>query len=69
MVTINGVEKCLAEWAREFNLHKTTVHSRIAKGFSPEEALTMPRHKRRKIFSLKGLDTFFTSVSKESSSQ
>lgn len=41
-ININGQVKCLAEWARHFNIKKATVKSRIKAGWSIESALNTP---------------------------
>ena len=49
LITFNGKNKCISEWAEEFNIHPRTLHNRIYKlGWSIEKALTIPVRKRRK---------------------
>lgn len=40
LVTIKGETKCVADWCREYNIHRSTYDTRIRKGMPPEEALT-----------------------------
>lgn len=42
MVTISGRTQCVSEWCRELGLNRSTIGNRIAKGISPEKALTTP---------------------------
>lgn len=39
-ITIGGVTKCLADWARERGIYPSTVRLRILRGIAPEKALT-----------------------------
>lgn len=50
-LTINGVTKCLAEWAMEFGISAQVVAGRIARGASPEDAVRDPvrGHYRRRV--------------------
>lgn len=49
MLTYNGETMCLTAWARRIGMNPVSLHSRIAKGMSVEEAVTTPvrRHHRR----------------------
>lgn len=40
--TINGVTKNLQQWCEEYSMNRCTVHDRLAKGWSIEDALTKP---------------------------
>lgn len=42
MITFRGETKWLTEWAQIMGLNRSTVYHRLAKGYSVEEALTMP---------------------------
>lgn len=42
MVELNGKTQCLSDWCRELGLNRSTIGNRIAKGMSPERALTLP---------------------------
>jgi hypothetical protein len=42
-VTINGATRCVMEWCREFGVSHHRVYARIARGWSPERALTEPK--------------------------
>lgn len=48
LVTLRGKTQCLDDWAREFGLADTTVHSRLAAGWSIEQALTTPARPLRR---------------------
>jgi len=37
-----GERLCLADWAKRFGIRKGTLHDRLARGLSVEEALTIP---------------------------
>lgn len=37
MITINGITKPMAQWAREFNISIKTIESRIRRGWSDDE--------------------------------
>lgn len=41
-VVINGVRKLLKDWAREYDIHDTTVLHRIERGMTEIEAITTP---------------------------
>jgi hypothetical protein len=51
MVSFNGRTQCVAAWAVELNLHKRTLHNRIARGWPIERAFTKPTgmYKRRLV--------------------
>ncbi len=38
-LTINGVTKIAIEWAEEVGVHPTTIHKRLRKGYSHQEAV------------------------------
>lgn len=41
IIKINGIEKCLSEWAEIYNINSSIVLNRIAiLGWTPEKALT-----------------------------
>lgn len=45
MITLNGVEKPLREWAKEYGRSAEMVYNRITKnGWDPIRALTTPKH-------------------------
>ena len=48
MVEFNGKSKPLFQWVGEFNLNYYTVHARLRKGYSPEEALFGTRARKTK---------------------
>lgn len=48
-VTIDGVCKCVSEWAFIFGLPPTLVFGRIRKGWNPEIALKTPRRGLRHV--------------------
>jgi len=49
MITLNGEERSLAEWAEVMGLNSTTITQRIdSYGWSTEKALTTPVRKRNK---------------------
>lgn len=39
-ITLNGITKCIAEWARSSGINLSTLQSRIRRGWSPERALS-----------------------------
>lgn len=41
-ITYNGVTKCLAAWAEQYNLHQSCISRRIDRGWSFIEAVTTP---------------------------
>lgn len=41
-ITFNGETLCMRDWAYRFNLRYSTLKTRIGKGYSIEQALTMP---------------------------
>lgn len=47
LISINGDAKCIAEWAAVYGAKYMTLYNRIARGMSPEEAVTAPVGKRR----------------------
>lgn len=47
--TYKGKTKCLAEWAREYNLAEMSLSNRLKKGISIEEALETPLVHRGKF--------------------
>lgn len=47
-ITINNVTKSLADWVRTTNLSYNCVKTRLDCGWSPEDALTLPLHKKLK---------------------
>ena len=42
----NGVKKTVAEWARQFGMNPATLHNRLYKGMTVEEALLKPLDSR-----------------------
>jgi hypothetical protein len=48
LITYNGEEKPLKQWAEEFGLEYYTLDARIKRGWSVERALTEPRYIKRK---------------------
>lgn len=42
LITYNGKTQCLSAWAGELNINRVTLSDRIRKGWSIEQALTMP---------------------------
>jgi len=42
-ITINGVTKCLSDWAQAYGVNYNTIRKRIMTGMSPVEAITKPR--------------------------
>jgi len=48
MLTMQGETRCLAEWAEIKGINSDVVHSRLRRGWSVENALTIqPRHKAK----------------------
>ena len=48
-ITINGDEKCLAEWLRYFKTTRGCFHRRVKSGMDEITALKMPSRRRRAI--------------------
>lgn len=46
MVTMNGVTKCVAEWAGDLNVPAQTIYARLRNGFTAERALYSGKHSR-----------------------
>ena len=46
MITINGVSKCIAEWAESSSVKEKTIAERIRCGWDAERAVFGGRHKR-----------------------
>lgn len=46
-ITANGISKCLAEWSIETGIHTSTIFNRIRLGWTPEEAVGVPRVRRK----------------------
>ena len=45
-LTFNGKTMCLTDWAKEFKINRGTLTSRLKRGMSVEDALTIPVTKR-----------------------
>lgn len=43
-----GEEKCLSEWCEIFNIAPTTLHNRLLRGWSIEDAIEKPINNKRK---------------------
>lgn len=48
VLEFNGEILTLADWAKRFDLHRTTIFSRLKAGWSIEKALSTPPSPRRK---------------------
>ena len=46
MLEYNGMTKTVSEWAKQFNMTASTLHGRLRKGMSVEEALLTPLDSR-----------------------
>lgn len=46
-VTVNGVSRCVAEWACVSGIPRHTIHYRLKKGWSPERAIGQPSRAKR----------------------
>jgi hypothetical protein len=46
-VTVGDETLCIAEWARRLDMEPSAVHSRIARGWSPQRAVTEPPKRKR----------------------
>jgi len=42
IISFNGKSQCLSEWAEEIGMNPTILGKRFLRGWSPEEALTIP---------------------------
>lgn len=45
LITLNGKTQCLSDWAEQLGVNYQTLHSRFARGWSAEKALTKPFRK------------------------
>jgi hypothetical protein len=45
-ITINGVTKCLTDWAKIYGVSDLTCRSRIRNGWDAVESVTTPARKR-----------------------
>lgn len=45
ILTHNGKTQTVSEWARELNIHRTTINGRLKSGWSVEDALTPDKNK------------------------
>jgi hypothetical protein len=45
VLTAFGRTQCLSEWAREFQISRPSIVTRLNKGWSPERAVSEPRGK------------------------
>lgn len=41
-LTVNGVEKCVSDWCKLYNIQRTTLHARLKAGWDAERAVTTP---------------------------
>jgi hypothetical protein len=48
MITAKGETLPMEEWARRLGTSGSTIHYRLQRGWSPEDAVTMPLLKRRR---------------------
>lgn len=46
-LVVHGVKKSLPEWAREVGIHSKTIHERLRRGWSDEDAVMRPAYGRR----------------------
>ena len=46
-ITFQGQTRTITEWAKLTGIPRLTIHQRLNRGFSVEEALTLPLNKRR----------------------
>lgn len=47
--TINGVSLCLEDWAAKYDIPKSTLHYRLAKGMTMRDALDLGRGRQGKV--------------------
>jgi len=47
LVTVDGVTRCIAEWAELNGLSSGNIHARLRQGWSPERAVTEPKQEYR----------------------
>jgi hypothetical protein len=45
-LTVNGEKKLLIDWAKEYRIPRSTMYSRLDRGWSDERAVTQPLQKR-----------------------
>ncbi len=48
LLTADGITLTLVEWCERLNCNRSAIHRRLAKGMSPQEALTVPFRVRRR---------------------
>lgn len=65
LLTINGVTKCLPEWADILGMSPATLHTRVRKGWSDARTLTEKPSSYIKILTFKGRTQTLQSWSKE----
>ena len=49
LVTYQGVTQTVSQWAKEYNIPRTTLAHRLDDGWSVEDALTLPSQKGKRI--------------------
>jgi hypothetical protein len=49
LLEINGVTKCVSEWAEEVGLNNQTIHERLNRGWAPEDAVFKKVRRRSKV--------------------
>lgn len=50
IIRFNGDAMCLADWAKSLNMDIGTLHTRLAEGWTVEQALTIPVEKGRPLW-------------------
>lgn len=50
IISFNGRAMCLADWAQSLNMSICTLHTRLADGWTVEQALTIPIEKGRPLW-------------------
>lgn len=48
-ITINGVTKCAIDWASEYKISQATIRGRMLRGWTPQDAVTIPLLKKRPL--------------------
>jgi len=47
-VTVDGVSRTLSAWSRVYGVHAATIHYRLKRGWTPDNAVKLPRYPQKK---------------------
>lgn len=54
IIEVNGVKRTLRQWARASNIHRKSIHARLRRGWSIEDAVTKPNLAGQNMYRKKG---------------